>query len=614
MALKNRWSLLGCRIVAAVAVALAMAACGGSGGAGGGVTPPPSGADTTPDAFGFAPVVDAAAGAMTLSAEVTVLGINAPAPVEVAGGKYRVDSGVFTSTPGLLSVGSRLMLQVQASPDAGGKASMVVNVGGVSAVFEVTTVGVVLANKQVPSAAFPTLAALALQLQPGDIVDVHPLANDQSYGPVKFRRAGTAQAPIIVRGVRGTNGKLPQIRGFNDEVGGTIKFEGSHHMVLDGFEITNGANALTNNDPQASEHALHCVLNQANEVVIRNSRVFDCLNHGVIGHDQLSGSLTLDRVELSTSGCDANKGMVCESNAIKHPIYGATDPDEFPGSVLRVLNSHLHDNIAGETIKSRAQRAEIRGNWIESGGQQDHAIGLYGYQDFNASLQNPIHHEVVGNVVVAVGGNAMARFGGDGTGSTFGRTRFVNNTVLLDAGYGALNTSLPVFRLDGQLEAFSAFNNVFQVGGGLAAAQRRLVLVRENNGLQWAAGQPRLLLSHNHIPEGSVVLRLKGAGGQAFGMDQALPANYVAESWRRAPSPGFVLDTTLTAPDLNLRPDSPLRAAGQVGTQDTNRAPYGIPGALLQPMHEPVSVAPGWIGPGAARADAAGAPVLGAFD
>lgn len=610
------WSLCGGRVGVAVVAALLVAACGGGGGGGAQVPPPSQGAaDTTPDAFSFAPAVGAAAGAMALSAEVVVLGINAPTTVQVTGGAYRIDNGTFTSAPGKLVAGARLMLQLQASLDAGGKSSMLVSVGGVDAIFEVTTNGAVVASKQVPSTQFPTLAALLPTLVPGDVVDVRPLANGQPYGPIKFTKAGTPQQPIILRGVRDNNGQLPRIQGFDDAVRGAIKFQGSHHMVLDSFEITNGANALSGASQADRDKALYCIANQAHEVTIRNSRVFDCLNHGILGQDEGSGSLTLDRVEVTTSGCDEDKGMTCARDEhgdsdYKHPVYVATDPEKHDGAVFRVLNSYLHDNIAGETIKSRSQRADIQGNWIESKGKQDRALGLYGYDGATASLQKPIHHDVVGNILVVEGGSSMARFGGDGTGSTFGRTRFVNNTVLLDGSYGVLNESQPVIRLDGELEAFVAHNNIFHVGG--SAAARTLVLVRENGAFEWAGGQPRMLLTHNHVPEGSRLLRTVNAIRVNLGQAAPPPAGYQMTDWARAASPGFVLDTTLATPDLKLRADSLLRDPS-VGTSNTN-VTFDVPGALQQPTHNPVTVAPGFIGLGAARSDANAKPVLGAYD
>jgi hypothetical protein len=415
------------------------------------------------------------------------------------------------------------------------------------------------------------------------------------------------------------NGKLPQIKGYNDAVLGTLKFQGADHMVLDSFEITNGANALSANvDPIARKKAGYCIANEAHNVLIRHSRIFDCLNHGIIGTDENSGTLTLDQVEVTAAGCDQDKRMQCESDAIKHPVYVATDPDAHPGAVLRVKNSYFHDNIAGETIKSRAQRAEIYNNWIESRDdqtyKQDRALGLYGYQAASASLANPIHHDVVGNVIVVVGGSSMARFGGDATGSTFGRTRFVNNTVLLSESYGELNASQPVIRLDGNLDAFIAHNNIFQVGGN--PAKRTMLLVRENDDLQWATGSPKVLLTHNYVPDSSVLLRTKAAPpNNTFGFGDTPPNGYVFESWVRAASPGLTNDTSLIAPKLILTPSSELRTNAKLGARETNRAPgYSIPSAQLQPPKSAPTVAPGLVQPGLHRSDVNTRPFLGAYD
>jgi hypothetical protein len=598
-------------------LALTMISCGGGDGGGGAPVnqSPNSGADTTPDPFSFDPLANVSAGALVASAAVTVNGIEVPAQVEVTGGEYKIDNGVYTTTPGQINNGGRLTLRLQASVDAGGKSSMLVNVGGVTAVFEVTTQGVVLANKSVPSAQYATLALLLPSLVPGDIVDVRPLANGQAYPPVKFRTPGTPSQPIIIRGVR-DNGKLPQIKGATDEVGGALKFQESDYVILDSFEITNGANALTPGvDPALRERATYCVSNQAHEVLIRHSRIFDCLNHGIIGNDEGSGSLTLDHVEVTGAGCDANKpGLKCQDDDIKHPVYVATDPDAHPGAVLRIQNSYFHDNIAGETIKTRAQRVEIYNNWIESKDnqtyKQDRALGLYGYDGASASLDSPINHDVVGNVIVVEGGGSMARFGGDDTGSTFGSTRFVNNTVLLGESYGDLNASQPVIRLDGELDALVAHNNIFQVGGN--PTQRSVVLVRENNGLVWATGKPKILLTHNFVPDGSALLRIKG-NPLPYTFGDTLPPGYTLESWVRAPSPGLTNDTTLSTPKLSLLPNSPLRLPNQLGTKNTNSG-FPVTGALPQPVYNAPTVAPGLVQRGSPRADTATAPFLGAYD
>ncbi|MCX7061092.1 MAG: hypothetical protein NTZ11_09415, partial [Gammaproteobacteria bacterium] len=49
--------------------------------------------DTTPDAFSFAPVTNAALGSVQTSDAITVSGINAASPISVAGGSYSINGG-----------------------------------------------------------------------------------------------------------------------------------------------------------------------------------------------------------------------------------------------------------------------------------------------------------------------------------------------------------------------------------------------------------------------------------------------------------------------------------------------------------------------------------------
>src|SRR5690606_17437736 len=91
-----------------------------------------------PDAFSFAPLTDVPTGAPVESA-VTVRGINAAAPISVAGGTYSINSGAFTSASGTVSSGQTVRLRVDASADFETTVEATLTIGGVSGVFSVTT-------------------------------------------------------------------------------------------------------------------------------------------------------------------------------------------------------------------------------------------------------------------------------------------------------------------------------------------------------------------------------------------------------------------------------------------------------------------------------------------
>jgi hypothetical protein len=303
----------------------------------------------------------------------------------------------------------------------------------------------------------PTIAALP-PLKPGDIVEVN---GDATYGPITLSTPGTDTAKITFRGVR-VNGKRPVISGGVN----TVAFEGANHLVFEGFDVTGGTS--------------RCVFNHAADVIIRDTVVHDCPAHGILGADYETGSLTLDHVEVFHAGAGDQK----------HPIYIATDEVAFPGSVFRMQHCYLHDNNGGHGVKSRAERNEIYYNWIE--GSYYHELELIGPDGPPEALKRE-DSDVVGNVIRKAGANAQfhaVRIGGDGTGMTHGRYRFVNNTFLMGAGVGS---AIRVF--DGA-ESLELDNNVFfrENGAGIE-------IVRTTE----ASPAPAVGGTHNWITAGSPV-------------------------------------------------------------------------------------------------------------
>ncbi len=447
-----------------------------------------------------------------------------------------------------------------------------------------------------PTRPFKTLQAVMNNLKPGDIVE---LDGDVSYPSLIFTASGTVSKPIIVRG-RIVNGKRPVIQGYAAASGfAGVKFVGSDHVVFDNLEITNGADA---NKTQTTA----CVFNEADDVTLRRVRVRDCPNHGILGADTDSGSLTLEEVEVTTSGCDVTLSMTCNGTSLKHPIYVATDPGTHPGAMLRIVNSYLHGNNAGENIKTRAERVQIVNNWLETTASQYRNLGLYGYQEYTAGVDAPvIHHDIVGNVIVERGSSSAVRAGGDGTGSTRGRTRFVNNTIVLDSSFGA--QAKPVIRLDGDLESLELHNNLVAV----VAGNESLQLIRENDDLTWigAGGKPKLVVTHTNLGAGSTLLRV--VNGTVYTLSNLPPASsgYRFETTTSL-MPGFVNASSLQDLNLHLMPGSPLHG---LGTAVTNTAGYEIPWSLPFPPREvPTISLSGEPVAGVIRGDAA-KPSVGAY-
>ena len=369
-----------------------------------------------------------------------------------------------------------------------------------------------------PGRAFATLQSVAPKLAPGDVVEVD---GGVTYpGDIKFGKSGTAAAKITLIGKRSASGARPRLAGGTN----TVHF-GADHYVMRGFEVTGGAS--------------RCVFHQGHDITLQDSVVHDCPNHGILGADEESGSLTLQYVEVHS----------CGSGDGRHPIYIATDEEAHPGSVFRMEHCYVHDGNGGNNVKSRAQRNEIRYNWIE--GALYHEIELIGPDGADEDLFRE-DSDIVGNVFRKTGKHYMARFGGDGTGQTNGRYRFVGNTVILAPGSSA------AFRLYDGIESVEMHDNVFYRDGGGGVQ-----IIRDSDA-SWTTGRAVIAGSHNWVPAGSTE---------------------VPSSWTSTltdTNPGFV---NASGRDFRLTAGSPLRGQGIINPASAPGFAFPSPlaAALFQP-------------------------------
>ncbi|MBN2381689.1 hypothetical protein JXQ70_02285 [bacterium] len=312
-----------------------------------------------------------------------------------------------------------------------------------------------------PDKPYPDLQSVAPLLGPGDVVEVD---GNQTYpGGVVFTEEGSPTAKITIRGLP-QFGQRPIISGGTN----TVTFEtpwpysgpGADHYIFEGFEITAGS--------------FRGIYHQADDLTVRDCVVHDCPAHGILGADSGSGSLTLEYVEVYN----------CGNGSSQHQLYIATDEVNHPGSVFRMQHCFIHDGIGGNNVKSRAERNEIYYNWIE--GAYYHELELIGPDGADPTLKRE-DSDVVGNVLWKRNTFYVTRVGGDGTGETDGRYRFVNNTII--CGTSA------VFRIFDGIESIEMHNNVFYRPGGANIC--RTVEAEWSTGVELIAG------SNNWVVSGS---------------------------------------------------------------------------------------------------------------
>jgi len=95
--------------------------------------------DSTPDAFSFTAVNNAALGSTQTSNGLTVAGINTDSPISVTGGFYSINGGTYTSSAGTVKNGDTVTVQEVASTTPATATKATLSIGSVTGDFAVTT-------------------------------------------------------------------------------------------------------------------------------------------------------------------------------------------------------------------------------------------------------------------------------------------------------------------------------------------------------------------------------------------------------------------------------------------------------------------------------------------
>jgi hypothetical protein len=365
-----------------------------------------------------------------------------------------------------------------------------------------------------PDKQYQSIDDIVGDLEPGDVVEVDGDATYSGDIHVRPDSSGTPDQKITLRGIR-KNGKRPVIEG-GAEYG--IVLNGSH-FVFEGFEVTGASN--------------FCVVHKGDDVTIRDVFVHDCPNHGILGTDSESGSLTMEFVEVTR----------CGNDLYEHQVYIATDESMYPGSVFRLQHSYIHDANGGNDVKSRAERNEIYFNWID--GPMFHTLDLIGPDGQDPGLARE-DSDIVGNVLIQRTEWNVGRFGGDGTADTGGRYRFAYNTVIMGPDATA-------FWIRDGIESLAVHDNVF-----LAEGSPEML----TDDAAWTSGSAQWSGQRNFVQS--------GIEAPSFFTDTISGAD-----------PMFV---DLTGGNLVPVDGSPLRDAGMPGSGPSG---YEVPGALEVPMFVP---------------------------
>lgn len=278
-------------------------------------------------------------------------------------------------------------------------------------------------------------------LGPGDVVEIH-------WRPEPYRskwvmsRQGTAEQPIIVRGVPGPKGELPVLDanrasvpgglGYWSHGRGVIKIGASNnsgdnpprHIVIENLDIHGarpgnfflGPDGLTEYDKPACP----VYMESGQYLTLRGCRLHDSGN-GVF--------VAPDCEEVLIEGCDifdnGNEGSLYEHNAYSESKGVTYQFNRF---------GPLRAGCRGNNLKDRSAGLIVRYNRIEGGNRQ---LDLVDSQEGMEIRNDPRYHlaQVYGNLLIERQGpdnNQIVHFGGDSGDDNANRKslKFYHNTIV----------------------------------------------------------------------------------------------------------------------------------------------------------------------------------------
>ena len=332
-------------------------------------------------------------------------------------------------------------------------------------------------------------------LVPGDEVRIH-------WRPQPYRekwvigRAGTAAAPIVVRGVPGPGGERPVISGdgattpdpldFTNDQRGLIKIGTSNvpanvlpaYITLEGLDLRSAHASYSFSDDQGAtrtyaNNAAAIYVERAQHLVIRDCVLSDSGNGLFIG--AFDGDTRDVRIEGNWIHGNGNVGSGFEHNAYTAAIGIVYQANRF---------GPLRAGAGGNNLKDRSAGLVVRTNWIEGGNRQ---LDLVDAEDSDVLVNHPSYGRtfVYGNVLIepdGAGNSQIVHYGGDSGAAEIyrkGVLHFFHNTVVsLRSG----NTTL--LRLSTDDESADVRNNLLYVtasGSRLAMLDADGVLALSHN-------------------------------------------------------------------------------------------------------------------------------------
>lgn len=325
-------------------------------------------------------------------------------------------------------------------------------------------------------------------LQPGDTVVVE---GDWAYpAPIFIARDhnGTPDNHVTFRGVPGATGANPVIGTLNAQ---NIIEVLADHITIESFIVV--GNLFTLMDIHGFDCYLEMSIHREHGpwFYAPNSRYREfSLRTTARGIFQLGHDLVIRYNDISDTDCGILAGntstgsITIEYNHVHrngiagaaHNIYLATGAALHPDAVITIRYNLISWSMNGQGVKSRGLRNNIYHNIFFNNTVQDLEIigptpGANRGHVNEHRQANPYHgthsvredSDVVGNLFLNTWGAPLGfvRMGGDGSGHSYGRKRFVNNTfVVLNEDVSHMDIPTRIFRIEFPTYSVEMWNNL----------------------------------------------------------------------------------------------------------------------------------------------------------
>jgi hypothetical protein len=186
----------------------------------------------------------------------------------------------------------------------------------------------------------------AVALQPGDVIEVDAGVYTDA---CQLTASGTAQAPIVMRGVAGARPVFDatgiDLSGSGSVPRAIFQFTNASFWQVSHLELTKAANASNNGSGFRLTAGAH-------DVAFSDMSIHDNQDGG-----QSDGPSVITIENSDIYGNGAGDGQ-------SHNLY-------LQGDVVRLIGNHIHDSRGGQNIKLRTRYVEIIGNYVENGGNYE---------------------------------------------------------------------------------------------------------------------------------------------------------------------------------------------------------------------------------------------------